>query len=453
MMQWSSEGKWIIGGFALIMTLLGIVSTSSYQNSQKLVESANQVQQANDNLDNLTDISAMLAEAESRLWGYILFDQSEDLQRHTLAIQKLSPILAELNQFLSNTPIQKQRFIQLEKLIYTQINLFQQSIDLYQNQKLEEISANPLVTQAQDNLNIIRQLISELEAEEEELLEIYVTQAESNLRFRLFIEPVSTFLTFAILAGVFVILYRQMLKRQQAEAIQRKLAQSKELSELKVQLFSMVSHEFRTPLSLILGSAQLLGNSLKSPIEPGQIKNLHRIQASAKTMTQLLSDILTLARADAGKLEFNPEWVEMQTFCLNLVEDFRVFSESQHTLQFSQEGDRTHAYIDEKLVYSILSNLLSNAIKYSPPQSAVYLSLTNQPNSITFKVQDQGIGIPPEDQHELYEPFRRGTNTKEIGGTGLGLAVVKKCLELHGGEIWMESEVGAGTTFYVKIPQ
>jgi len=452
-MRLSSERKWAIGGFALVLMLMGTLSVTSHQNAAQLVESANQVRQTNELLDVLTDISAALTEAESRRWGYILFGDHKELDQYHAAVKSLDGIFDKLRQPLADTPIQKQRLDQLEDLIAERVSLFQKSIEAYQGRQSQIVSTDPLIKRTKENLDEIRKIISELETKEEELLELQVEEAQANLQMRLLIEPVGTVLTFGILLSVFVILYRQMLRRQQAEASQIKLIQEKELSELKLQLFSMVSHEFRTPLSLILGSAQLLGESIKHQVEPAKLKNLYRIQSSAKMITQLLSDILTLARADAGKLECSLECVEMQTFCLNLVEDFQLFSGSKRSLKFTQKGNCAHAYVDEKLLYSILSNLLSNAIKYSLPDSVVHFTLICEPDVVIFQVRDEGIGIPSEALAQLYEPFSRGSNAKEFLGTGLGLAVVKKCLELHSGAITVNSELGVGTTFTVRIPQ
>ncbi|GAB4375105.1 MAG: hypothetical protein Kow00121_20440 [Elainellaceae cyanobacterium] len=452
-MKRSQESIWITAGFGLAITLMGAVSFTSYQNATQLVESADQVRQTSEILDQLTDLSATLADAESRRWGYILFEDIEERERYQAAVQDLMPILAALKQPLSDTPIQQQRLTILETLVTERINLLQRSIDLYQDNQAPISATEPIVAQAKRNQEAIRQVINALEAKEEDLLQLQLEQAQSNLQFRMLIEPLGALLTFAILFGVYVLLYRQMTKRQQAESQQRTLAQAKELSELKLQLFSMVSHEFRTPLSLILGSSQLLAETLKPYIEPAKLKNLYRIQSSAKMLTQLLSDILTLARADAGRLEYRPEWVELQTFCLNLVEDFQLVVDGGQSIAFSQQGNGTHAYVDEKLLYSILSNLLSNAIKFSPSNGIVCFQLLTDAESVTFQVKDTGIGIPTEEQPRIYDLFVRGSNAKAQIGTGLGLAVVKRCLELHGGEIFVESQVEVGTTFTVKIPQ
>lgn len=457
-MKWLQEGKWITTGFGVAILLMGAVSVTSYQNATQLVRSANQVKQTNEILDQLTDLSAILADAESRRWGYILFEDADELERYHTAIQSLQPILDTLEQPLSDTPIQQQRLRVLTALITERIALLQQSIALYQDSQNQDsqtsiLATEPIVARSKQNQAAIRQVINALEAKEEDLLQRQLRHAQSNLQFRMLIEPLGTLLTFAVLFGVYFLLSQQMHKRQEAESQQRTLAQAKELSELKLQLFSMVSHEFRTPLSLILGSSQLLDETLKPHIDPTKLKNLYRIQASAKSMTQLLSDILTLARADAGRLEYQPEWVELQTFCLNLVEDLQLVGDAGRSITFTQHGSRTHAHVDEKLLYAILSNLLSNALKFSPPDSVVEFKLMSEPTAVVFQVSDRGIGIPTDEQPYIYEMFVRGSNAKTQMGTGLGLAVVQRCLELHQGEIVLESQMGQGTTFTVKIPQ
>lgn len=452
-MKWSSEGKWITIGFGLILVLIGFVSLSSYQNATQLIDSANRVKQTNDILSAFTDVSAALADAESRRWSYLVFNEPEELQHYAVAIARTQPILNQLEEPLADTPIQQERLEELRQLINRQIDLFEESIKQYQGNVFAITSEDPLIVETRQNQTQIRRLIDSLEQEEEVLLQEQVERVRTEFQFRMIIEPLGTLLTFAILFLVYALLLRQMVKRQRAEALQRTWAQQKELSEMKLQFFSMVSHEFRTPLSLILGSAQLLDETLKPIVDLPKLKNLYRIQTSARSMTRLLNDVLMLARADAGKLEFRPENIELQTFCLNLIEDLQVFSRMQHSIQFLREGSGTHAYVDEKLLYSILTNLLSNAMKYSEPSNTIEFILKTEGDRLMFKVKDKGIGILPEDQKKLYQLFSRGRNAQDIRGTGLGLAVVKTCVDLHQGQIFVDSTVGVGTTFTVVIPQ
>lgn len=452
-MAWLRESKWVTGGLIVSLMITGAMSITSYQNSVQLVNSANQVWQTSDLLDALTDISVTLADAESRLWSYLLFNNPDDLEQYHQVVNRLDPVLDQLRQPLSDTFIQQERLTALENLIHRQLLIFEAAIAHHQSQGAGISNGSILGIVSANNLDQIRQVIADLEATEEEIIALKIDAVSTNSRVRMVIEPVGSILTFVMLFSVFATLYQQLQKRQQAEAIQRSLTQEKELGELKLRLFSMVSHEFRTPLSLILGSSQLLEEGLKDKIEPHRLKNLYRIKTSAKIMTQLLNDILTLARADAGELRFSPKWTEIQTFCLNLIEDFQISYPVKRSLAFTQKGDRTHVYVDERLLYSILSNLISNAAKFSPENSTIHVILSSQSDSITFQVRDEGMGIPSEDQPRLYDPFSRGSNAKEIGGTGLGLAVVQKCLALHGGAISVSSQVGVGTTFTVTIPQ
>jgi signal transduction histidine kinase len=214
----------------------------------------------------------------------------------------------------------------------------------------------------------------------------------------------------------------------------------------------MISHEFRTPLSVILLSSQLLKEILQELVDSTQLKNLYRIQSSAKLMNQLITDLLTLTRAEAGKLDFNPQFINIESFCLNLLEDLQLFHIKLPAIKFIKNGRFFRTQIDEKLLYSILSNLLLNAIKYSPQGGNIYLIVNCEQEATIFQVKDEGIGIPQQEQQNIYEPFYRCQNVENIVGTGLGLAVVKKCVELHQGEISVESEVGFGTIFTVKIP-
>ncbi|MBW4600484.1 MAG: CHASE3 domain-containing protein [Calothrix sp. FI2-JRJ7] len=452
-MKWSVEGKWIASGFAMAMTVTGFISFISYQNATRLAETIVKVKETHEVIETLVGVVAHLNEAESGRSGYILLGDDLELQRYNQAIQKIKPRIKTLEKLFADDSNQKQRLITLESLLAQRLVISNQTIQLYRkNPSLQKKQAQ-LVADNNRNRNEIQQLIEQMQSQEEQALDVWVKQSQSNVQSRMLIEIFGTLLTFTLLFGVYAQLYRQLVKRQQAEAKQLQLTKEKELGELKLQFFSMASHEFRTPLSIILGSSQLLEESLQQFVEKKRLKNLYRIQTNARLMTQLLSDILTLARAEAGKLEYKPQLLEMQSFCLNLVEDMQTLSESSHAIQFEMEGSATNAWVDEKLLYSILSNLLYNAIKYSPEASNIYFKLKCQNQAVIFQVKDQGIGISQTTQQEMYEPFRRGENALGILGTGLGLAVVKKCIDLHKGQIDVESQEGVGTTFTVTIPQ
>ncbi len=255
-------------------------------------------------------------------------------------------------------------------------------------------------------------------------------------------------------------LQQEISDRKQAEEqlrgleveLREALAQEKELSELKSRIISTISHEYRTPLTTIASSTEILQSYRHKLDESKQLKHYERIQASVKHMTDLVSDVLFLSRAEFEKLEFQPEPINLACFFSELVDELQVGVDEIHCLTFTSIGECKQFQGDVKLLRQILTNLLSNAIKYSPNGGKVSIQLTCQDNPVILQVSDQGIGIPPEDQSHLFESFSRARNVGTIAGTGLGLSIVKKCVELHKGKIAVDSKVGVGTTFTVTLP-
>lgn len=245
---------------------------------------------------------------------------------------------------------------------------------------------------------------------------------------------------------------RNITQRKQAEADMRHaLAKEKELSLLKSRFVTMTSHEFRTPLTTILSSAELIEKYGFKWTQEKKQQHLLRIQAAVKQMTQLLNDVLLIGKAEAGKLEFKPTPLDLTEFCKGLVDEIQISNRDRQII-FENRFTYPNAYLDEKLLRHILSNLLSNAVKYSPQGSMVKFDLSQEQQIITFRVRDTGIGIPTTDLANLFDSFHRASNVGTISGTGLGLAIVKKSVDLHGGKIAVESEVGVGTTFTVHLP-
>jgi signal transduction histidine kinase len=183
-----------------------------------------------------------------------------------------------------------------------------------------------------------------------------------------------------------------------------------------------------------------------------KIEELHVIEKTVNYLSDLVENVLTISRGEAGKIEFRPESTNVQQLCQRLVERFKAMSEETHMIKFSTIGDRVQASVDPKLLEHILSNLLSNAIKYSPAGGSVFLEFTANTNELGFRIKDEGIGISEADQQHLFEAFHRGENVGNIKGTGLGLSIIKQFVELHGGTINLESEVNKGTMVIVTIP-
>jgi PAS domain S-box-containing protein len=234
------------------------------------------------------------------------------------------------------------------------------------------------------------------------------------------------------------------------EKLRTALAKEKELNELKSRFVSMISHEFRTPLTTIQSAAELLQYYRWSDEE--QQERFQQIHAAVQHMTQMLEDVLLIGKAEAGKLEFNPKLLDLTALCQQFVADLQLSANHQYQITFTSQGQANHAWIDQTLLRLIVSNLLSNAIKYSPENGNVELSLDYDSDYVILRISDEGIGIPQIEQQRLFEAFYRGTNVGTIQGTGLGLTTVKRCVDLHQGTITLASRVNVGTIFTVTLP-
>ncbi|MDY6938023.1 MAG: PAS domain S-box protein [Cyanobacteriota bacterium] len=245
-------------------------------------------------------------------------------------------------------------------------------------------------------------------------------------------------------------------ERKRAEEVRLALEKERELGQLRLRFFSMASHEFRTPLSTILLSAQSLEASAQHWTPSQRLRNIHRIQSATQHMRHLIEDILTINRAETGKLEFDPRPIDLHGFARKMIREMQGDIDAKHldphrTIQFESVGDPRPIAVDLKLMRSILTNLLSNAVKYSPDGGEVKLAIADRPDAVTLEIIDRGIGIPEADRDRLFEAFHRGSNVDRIPGSGLGLTVVQKCVELHGGQIRVTSEEGVGTAITVRL--
>jgi PAS domain S-box-containing protein len=242
-------------------------------------------------------------------------------------------------------------------------------------------------------------------------------------------------------------------QRKQAEVEMLKaLAREKELSELKSNFVSMVSHEFRTPLGIIQSSAELL-RAFYDKMQPAERdEQLESIGRNTRRMAGMMEEVLVLSRLDAGKLEFKPSALDLNGFCRRLVDEVLAATNRRCSIDLALAALPPEATADERLLGHIFTNLLSNAAKYSEPGAIVRFAVERDgPNAICV-VRDQGIGISEDDQRQLFKAFHRGGNVRTRPGTGLGLLLVKRCADLHGGTVQVKSKIGEGTTVIVKLP-
>ena len=247
---------------------------------------------------------------------------------------------------------------------------------------------------------------------------------------------------------------RDISERRKAEDdIRTALARKEELFELRSRFISMASHEFRTPLTSILSSVELL-QFYRSRLEPSEEAQLFgSIETGVQRMTRMLDRVLVIGRADATQLEFTPHPIDLPTACKTILLEAKAqWPSCPCVVRQVFPPDGTSAVMDEALLNHMLVNLLTNAFKYSPNGGEVLFSVGRQGDWWEFVVADQGIGISEADLPHVFSSFHRGSNALGIQGTGLGLAIVQRSAALHGGQLSVQSQLGQGSRFTLRLP-
>jgi signal transduction histidine kinase len=249
------------------------------------------------------------------------------------------------------------------------------------------------------------------------------------------------------------LLEHEVKERKAAEAaLCKSLSKEKELNELKSRFVSMASHEFRTPLSSILSSAELIKEYTAEVQQPNREKHVSRILASVDNLTNILNDFLSLGKLEEGAILPQVESFSISTFCAEVLDEFQVTLKADQRIVQHHNIAQDLVRLDRRFLKNILFNLLSNAAKYSLSGTTINCTIATQKEQLMIQIADQGMGIPEEDQQHLFSRFFRSHNAENIQGTGLGLHIVKRYLDMMGGEISFASEVGVGTTFFVSLP-
>lgn len=248
-------------------------------------------------------------------------------------------------------------------------------------------------------------------------------------------------------------LQKEMEQRKKVEAqIREMLEKEKELNEMKSRFVSMASHEFRTPLAGILTSISLIAKYPKTEDAPKREKHIKNIKKSVKNLTSILNDFLSLDKLDQGKISSNPVKFNVTSFIDEMIEDMRDVSDKNHELVVLHQSGDIDIYQDKEMFRNVIINIVSNAIKYSPEHTTVKVKTRLDESQLMIEIEDQGMGIPESDQKHLFERFFRATNVTNLQGTGLGLNIVKRYLDLMGGSITFKSVENKGTTFFIKLP-
>lgn len=242
----------------------------------------------------------------------------------------------------------------------------------------------------------------------------------------------------------------QKLEQSQIE-LSEALDKERQLNEIKSRFVSMASHEFRTPLSTVLSSASLLSRYTGTGDQEKRNRHIEKIKGSVKHLNDILEDFLSLGRLDEEKVEANSGNFDLKEFIADALEEMKVLLKTGQHFVFDYQGNTT-VYSDKKLLKNIFLNLITNAIKFSNEDKPISITGNRVNDLVRIDIEDKGIGIGTEDQEHLFSSFFRGSNAINIQGTGLGLHIVKRYIDLLGGDVYLQSELNKGTTVSFTIP-
>ncbi len=238
---------------------------------------------------------------------------------------------------------------------------------------------------------------------------------------------------------------------QSKREVMRALEREKELNELKSRFITTASHEFRTPLGTILSSVSLIARYDTTEDAEKRKKHIERIKSSVNNLTEILNDFLSIEKLEEGIVRCNPETFDFKKLMHDMSDDMRNIAKAGQTITLDYSG-ASEVCLDRQLLKNSIINLFSNAIKYSPENKPIHVNVEIGNDKLKMNIRDNGIGIPEEDQPNIFERFYRAKNSGNIQGTGLGLNIVKKYVELMDGTISFESRFNEGTTFTLEIP-
>lgn len=229
------------------------------------------------------------------------------------------------------------------------------------------------------------------------------------------------------------------------------LEKEKELNDMKSRFVTMASHEFRTPLSTILSSASLIGKYKNTEEEEKRHKHVDRIKSAVTNMTLILNDFLSAGKLEEGKISVNLVSIDIPAYINESLNELSNFLKPGQVVNYSHQGDKNFV-CDKQFLKNMIINLVSNASKFSSENKDIDITTVNANNELQLIVKDSGMGIPADEQNDLFERFFRAKNALNIQGTGLGLSIVSKYVEVLKGTIKFESELNKGTTFYINLP-
>jgi len=430
----------VLAGFVIVLALLGTVGIVSQRTIIGLIEDSKWVTHTHIVLELLQQVSFRISQAEAAVRGYVITGDSTFESQYDDIRRQIPELISELRTQTLDNPGEQRDITSLESLIGKRFATMDEGIRAHKSGGLQAVLALGKTSPGRDLGVAISALTAHMRSDEERLLEARNSRAQLSAR-RAFLVVLSALVLAMIAVIVSVVL------------VFRDLTRRREIERMKSEFVSVVSHELRTPLTSIHGSLGLLASGLLGSVNAKGERMLEIAVSNTDRLIRLLNDILDIEKLDSGKIEMRQMQCSAGELIDHAIEVMRPMAQNQQIALTSRESELL-IYADRDRIIQCLTNLLSNAIKFSEPGGIVKVAANSTGKDARFEVSDKGRGIPEGKKQSIFERFQQvdTSDSRKRGGTGLGLAISRNIVEQHGGKMWVESQLGKGSTFFFTVP-
>lgn len=430
----------VLAGFVIVLALLGTVGIVSQRTIIGLIDDSKWVTHTHIVLELLQRVSFRISQAEAAVRGFVITgDPTFESQYYDIRKQ-IPDLISELRTQTLDNPGEQTNVALLESLIGPRLVTMDQGIRARKSGGLEAVLALSNTNRGRQLSAEISTLAATMRGDEDRLLADRKLRAEQSARRAFLVVLSALVLAMIAVIGSVVLVFRDLTRRR-------------EIERMKSEFVSVVSHELRTPLTSIHGSLGLLASGLLGSVNAKGERMLEIAVSNTDRLIRLLNDILDIEKLDSGKIEMRRAECSAGELIDHAIEVMRPMAQSQQ-IGLSARKSELLIYADRDRIIQCLTNLLSNAIKFSEPGGTVRVIANSAGKNARFEVSDHGRGIPEGKRNAIFERFQQvdTSDSRKRGGTGLGLAISRNIVEQHGGEMWVDSKFGKGSTFFFTVP-
>lgn len=462
MFKVNSYSTLIIAGSLLPIVAFLVIGYLSYVNISNMLNDEAWVTHTQTVMDKTDSLLVTVLDAETGARGYVVTGQDKYLTPYNYALSNWNNRINELKQLTTDNPVQQSNIAKLSPLVNSKLAFLQQYVDLRKTSSLNATINFVDQGHGKEIMDNIRQVIDDMKSEEQTLLEqrthtseVAATNTEYVIIFGTIIAVILTiFTTIGINKKL---TERQKLERANIE-LQIQSQQLKDTDIAKEEFTTMISHELKTPLVTISGYAEMLkeNDSILGPLNAEQIKAVEKISIETAKLERLIGDIMDAQKIDLERMKFNKKEFEVKEFLDEQIEIHLKLMNDKKIRFVNTTKETTVIASDPHRLSQVFANLIKNAVDFVPANNgSIEINAQRKNGHVVFYVKDNGSGIPKEKQDNLFKKFYQvDTSLKRShGGTGLGLVICKGIVEALGGKIWIESEIGNGTTIFFTMPK